>query len=198
MRAVLALLLAIVVGLLLIELRPATVSEQRTTKLAVGERVIEGELSVVTCDTVHSTILLPIPDTDQQSVLNLHQGEKRHNYQYELVRGEVVYDAEHCLSVSQMPDLAYVVFSYEVTTQGSGVFHYLAVADIQREKVTSEFLGDRIEIDGLAIGYVNPDHFTVSVQLKRHHDEQAMSDAPELDYIKTFVVDSQGIVKPQL
>lgn len=82
-----------------------------------------------------------------------------------------------------------------VSNQGSGVFYYLASFryDQQRQRmilVDSILLGDRIEVD--EVTYDAP---RVTVQWRTHYEQQPMSDTPEENVRKEFVLESNLLFK---
>ncbi|ORT48713.1 hypothetical protein ST37_16700 [Vibrio sp. qd031] len=152
----------------------------------------------MSCSLDAMQVDLLVPETDVVLAIEFKPGMTHFPYQDEWVRGNVTVHSKNCVMLYKDSNQPVAVFPFMVTTQGSGVFHYLALGTVQQLPLEGQWLGDRIEINQITLQESPLLGFTATVLLLDRGEEQSFSEPVTLPKEKVFSLNSQEIAKTQL
>jgi hypothetical protein len=141
---------------------------------------------------------LLVPETDVVLTIEFEPGTTHFPYEDEWVRGNVSVHSKDCVMLYTDSNHPVAIFPFIVTTQGSGVFHYLALGATRQQPLEGQWLGDRIEINQITLQESPLIGFTATVLLLDRAEEQSFSEPVTLPKEKVFSFNSQEIAKSQL
>ena len=109
-------------------------------------------------------------------------------------KGEVLIDNQKILALNQSTEnIAYFVIPFSISNQGSGIFKYLGLFELNYKaktisQIDSYFLGDRVKINSMK--YDGSEN--LQVELKIHSKNQAMSETPSALKLLEIKVNNGG------
>ncbi len=109
-------------------------------------------------------------------------------------RGDVVIDGRLCrqVNVNERPAMMFFTFSIR-PIDSSSVYHYLGYANVDNKQVRHIYLGDRVKPISILITAFRGGSYALSIPLKVHDIDQAITDEPSLDYNKMLILTEEGL-----
>ncbi|RZT95600.1 hypothetical protein EV201_0223 [Ancylomarina subtilis] len=138
-------------------------------------------------------LIIKIPETNTSCKINkIIDKDSLHIFEGHYAEGEergVVYiDYKNIVALNQSTENeTYLIIPFSVSNQGSGIFRYIGLFDLNHKDMTikhvdSKFLGDRIKLESIQYD----GNKVVQIKMKIHSKEQSMSQTPtetkEIDF----------------
>jgi len=117
------------------------------------------------------------------------------NYAKDEEKGIVFIDYLKILALNEsLEDLIYFVIPFTVSNQGSGVFNYIGLFELNTKEAkikhsNSKFLGDRIKLESVKYD----GNKLIQVQIKVHSKEQSMSASPSETKEISFIIEKNKL-----